>query len=66
MATDLDGVGDADAPSWPGALAQGAGFRGGDGVSRDPVLRLSDRAYAAYARAYRTTLFGWRGVRTAP
>jgi formylglycine-generating enzyme required for sulfatase activity len=63
---ELDGAGDADAPSWPDASAAGAGFRGGDWVSPEPVLRASDRAYAAYTRAYRHTLFGWRGARSAP
>jgi len=63
---ELDGAGDADAPSWPDASAAGAGFRGGDWVSREPMLRVSDRAYAAYTRGYRHTLFGWRGARSAP
>jgi formylglycine-generating enzyme required for sulfatase activity len=62
----LDPSGDADVAGWPDAAGEGSGFRGGDWASGEASLRTSDRSYAAYARAYRYTFFGWRGVRTAP
>ena len=58
--------GDADVPHWPGALAKGAGFRGGAWIHFDSALRLSGRVSAASEHGHRDKYLGGRGVRGSP
>jgi hypothetical protein len=60
----LDSSGDANAATWPGTNAVGAGARGGtwydDGVE---LLQVSDRVYAGISNPYRVESLGFRAVR---
>ncbi len=62
----LDAAGDADASTWPGIDAVGAGFRGGGWYNSEAFLRVSDRIVAAFAINDRYYYCGGRGVRVAP
>jgi formylglycine-generating enzyme required for sulfatase activity len=62
----LDVGGDADVASWPGASAVGAGIRGGDWMFYSTYLETSNRFLAANGYALRTSVYGWRGARSAP
>lgn len=63
----LDGTGNADVVSWPGADAVGAGFRGGGWTGSESDMQISYREYAALAVDSRTDQsYGGRGVRSAP
>ena len=62
----LDAGGNANVASWPGALAVGAGFRGGGWSFGDDNMRVSYRSDAALTSANRHYLNGWRGARSAP
>ena len=68
--THGDGVltssGEADAGTWPGTDAVGAGFRGGAWFNVSSHLRVSDRLGAASPGANRDISFGFRAVRSAP
>ena len=57
--------GDADASTWPGSTAEGAGFRGGEWNHTAADARVSDRGNAAYTLNDRYLHIGGRGVRTA-
>lgn len=59
----LDATGNADAASWPGTNALGAGFRGGLWYDVAADVRLSDRPGAAATTAVRGNYGGARGVR---
>jgi formylglycine-generating enzyme required for sulfatase activity len=58
--------GDADASTWPGINAVGAGFRGAAWNNTGAYLRVSDRYVAAGIIDVRDGTFGGRGVRSAP
>lgn len=62
----LDGSGNPNVMSWPGANAVGAGFRGGSWDVNDTVARLSDRNHAADTNTNRNYGIGGRGVRSTP
>lgn len=46
-------TGEADVLTWPGISATGVGFRGGNYFQSEAVLRVSDRAEAAYTKTER-------------
>jgi len=59
----VDATGNANAATWPGIAATGAGFRGG-GWSRDATsVRVSDRVDAARTSSVRGSVRGGRGCR---
>ena len=58
--------GNANAGTWPGANALGAGFRGGAWRSVSANLRVSGRNSAALTLADRGNNFAFRAVRSAP
>ena len=60
----LDVNGAADVSAWPGADAQGGGFRGGVWSDNNTVLRTSDRYYGAHVDNTRGMYGGFRGCRT--
>ena len=62
----LDAGGNANVASWPGSDAVGAGLRGGYWDYGGDDLRVSFRFYAATTLAYRSSIHGWRGARSAP
>lgn len=62
----LSATGDADASSWPGSDAIGAGFRGGAWLAPASQLRASDRERAVEVVTVRESGSGGRGARTAP
>jgi hypothetical protein len=62
----LDALGDADAYTWPGTDADGAGSRGADWWDDAPFLQSSDRVFSAYTDINRYENTGGRGVRLAP
>lgn len=61
----LNATGFADAVTWPGTDALGAGVRGGRWNNTESSLRVSDRIFAAFTLNDRFNTFGGRGVRTA-
>jgi len=61
----LNPQGIADVPTWPGADAEGSGFKGGTWYSAAAYLRVSDRSGANLASAHRLNTTGGRGVRSA-
>jgi formylglycine-generating enzyme required for sulfatase activity len=65
--THGDGVlassGDADAATWPGTNAVGAGWSGGSWFSGTVFMQVSDRNNAGTWNSYRTRDFGFRAVR---
>ena len=62
----LDITGDADASSWPGTDAEGAGHRGGSWRGGGGDARLSDRTNAYTIDSLRDYAYGFRCVRLAP
>jgi hypothetical protein len=64
----LTAGGEADyaALTWPGALGEGTGVRGGSWSDSSALARTSDRSSAAAAVTARTSTQGGRGVRVAP
>jgi len=62
----LDAMGNANAATWPGTDATGAGFRGGSGSVAERFLRVSDRQGAATTLGGRVQAYGGRGVRLFP
>jgi len=62
----INASGDADASTWPGTNADGAGFRGGGWKDSSSLVRLSDRSEAGLIGTARANDFGGRGARTAP
>jgi formylglycine-generating enzyme required for sulfatase activity len=62
----LDGSGNADASTWPGTNAVGAGFRGGYWYADAAYVRVSDRISAGYTLAGRHSTYGFRVVRSSP
>ena len=62
----LNSTGDADASSWPGTSASGAGFRGGHWFNPATYARVSERSEASYADSARFHYYGFRCVRLAP
>jgi formylglycine-generating enzyme required for sulfatase activity len=62
----LDGSGNADASTWPGTDAVGAGFRGGFWSYGASYLRVSDRNDAGVTNAGRFSAYGSRVVRSSP
>jgi formylglycine-generating enzyme required for sulfatase activity len=65
--THGDGVltsnGDADAATWPGTNAYGAGWRGGSWLYGTDVMQVSDRFFAGLSYSNRDYDFGFRAVR---
>jgi formylglycine-generating enzyme required for sulfatase activity len=65
--THGDGVltssGNANAATWPGTDAVGAGWRGGSWDSDINEMQVSDRSYAGFSYSDRYTLLGFRAVR---
>ncbi len=59
----LTSNGDADAATWPGADAVGAGWRGGSWYDDTSSMQVSDRSYAGYSEYARNVIFGFRAVR---
>ncbi len=62
----LDANGNANAASWPGVGAEGAGLRGGGWKSISVSLGISDRNNAGYAYPLREDACGGRGCRSVP
>jgi len=60
----IDDSGNADAASWPGTNASGAGFRGGGWRNDATYLLVSGRCYAAHTHANRYYDYGFRSART--
>jgi hypothetical protein len=60
----LNVSGDADASTWPGTDASGAGLRGCSYNNSAANLQISDRYLAAFPHSNRYYAFGGRGVRT--
>jgi formylglycine-generating enzyme required for sulfatase activity len=65
--THGDGVltsnGDADAATWPGTDAVGAGWRGGSWGVITIIMQVSDRYNAGYSNSSRDSYIGFRAVR---
>ena len=59
----LTSNGDADAATWPGANAVGAGLRGGAWGNVTVYVQVSDRYYAGSSAANRGSSLGFRAVR---
>jgi formylglycine-generating enzyme required for sulfatase activity len=59
----LDSNGDANAATWPGTDAVGAGWRGGSWYNGPNILQVSARTYAGYSYSYRGDELGFRAVR---
>ncbi len=59
-------TGNANVTNWPNTTATGVGFRGGNWYNDNTLLRVSDRADAAYTYVNRYFHFGSRLSRTAP
>jgi formylglycine-generating enzyme required for sulfatase activity len=55
--------GAADAATWPGEDAVGAGMRGGPWVSTIRAMQVSDRNYAGISDSSRSDNLGFRAVR---
>ena len=62
----LDSTGNANAGSWPGTDASGAGHRGGDWSNAVVNARVADRNNAADTNSNRSHGIGFRGERLAP
>jgi formylglycine-generating enzyme len=62
----LGSTGDADASTWPGMDAVGAGLRGGAWSDASSYAQVSDRVLAAYTTTSRDRFAGGRGVRSVP
>jgi formylglycine-generating enzyme required for sulfatase activity len=60
----LGSTGNADASTWPGTDAVGAGFRGGEMFFNNTPACVSDRYWAAYTNIIRNASSGGRGVRS--
>jgi hypothetical protein len=59
----LDSNGDANAATWPGTDAVGAGWRGGSWDYGTNDMQVSDRIYAGGSDSYRDVIIGFRAVR---
>jgi formylglycine-generating enzyme required for sulfatase activity len=59
----LDSNGDANAATWPGTDAVGAGWRGGSWDVGTSDMQVSDRLAAGYSDSYRYDNIGFRAVR---
>jgi formylglycine-generating enzyme required for sulfatase activity len=59
----LDSNGDANAATWPGTDAVGAGWRGGSWGNDTDYMQVSDRFAAGISDSYRLYFFGFRAVR---
>ena len=59
----LTSNGDADAATWPGADAVGAGWRGGSWFHNPNLMQVSDRSSAGYSGSSRVISIGFRAVR---
>ena len=59
----LTSNGDADAATWPGADAVGAGWRGGSWGNDANYMQVSDRLIAGFSYSVRYYDFGFRAVR---
>jgi formylglycine-generating enzyme required for sulfatase activity len=59
----LTSNGDADAATWPGADAVGAGWRGGSWYYDTYYMQVSDRIIAGFSNSYRYYFIGFRAVR---
>ena len=62
----ITAAGDADAGTWPGTSATGAGYRGGSWYTSATYVRVSARDNAAGTFTSRPYTYGGRGVRLAP
>ena len=62
----LDSTGNANASSWPGTSASGAGFRGGAWGGDATGPRVSGRTHASNTDSSRLDSSGFRCVRLAP
>jgi formylglycine-generating enzyme required for sulfatase activity len=60
---ELDNNGDANAATWPGTDAVGAGFRGGSQSSSAADMQVSARPFASFSYSDRDSDFGFRAVR---
>jgi hypothetical protein len=67
MGIHVDGLlastGDANAATWPGMDAVGAGWRGGAWNLDAYYMQVSDRNIASYSNSYRGRNVGFRAVR---
>jgi formylglycine-generating enzyme required for sulfatase activity len=59
----LSGIGNANAATWPGTDAVGAGWRGGSWTVDSNIMQVSDRYYAGYSYSNRDVNIGFRAVR---
>jgi hypothetical protein len=59
----LTSNGDADAATWPGADAVGAGWRGGSWSYIAHFMQVSDRDVAGFSYSFRGYDIGFRFVR---
>jgi formylglycine-generating enzyme required for sulfatase activity len=59
----LDSSGDANAATWPGTNAVGAGLRGGSWIYNNYFMQVSDRIAAGYSYSGRNFDLGFRAVR---
>jgi formylglycine-generating enzyme required for sulfatase activity len=59
----LDSNGDANAATWPGTDAVGAGWRGGSWIDGSDYMQVSDRILAGDSDSYRYVYIGFRAVR---
>ena len=63
----LNAVGDQDASTWPASnTATGVSIRGGVWINSSGYMRVSDRSEAGQSYNFRGSIYGGRGVRSAP
>jgi hypothetical protein len=59
----LDSNGAANAATWPGTDAVGAGWRGGSWLNFASYMQVSDRYRAGFSYSNRFNVLGFRAVR---